>query len=646
MFGNLVRLYYSRHNPPEMGFLRRILSLGGKKSKKTRRYDNIQDPGELDFRYRPQTEEESEAAANHLLRSSSARFAAVAETDYQSLPPLPHPIDDVLRTPTESTCSLESASLARHGTYSVTVYPRERHTGSSGYRSTEEHVTPRAGRSNHSNHLPPDDSQIYRLRSDPSVASLLELYDKDGCIPARAFADSPPSPQSQSSPPREGRAQCRRSGSTLRQLLGSPVPKSSDSETFEGDISWAERFLDERDSAFSSASSLSLQTPILPPEFGSPSARVYAGPKLSLDHDRSVAISDKPTFSSMEVELSVTTDATSASEYSIEQPKPYEHSNPSTPQRASQIFDFLADRQRSHSSPFGSTERPLPAVPSAHSSPSSKSSVHRPSCSQFSDSSYDAISLSSCNPPGLSAGHDLPNRGRPLSASFGPSSLGKRDRSVSPAPPPTPVKSSRHRPSRYTPTPTLPPLVYGESSQYETPKSRIDDMQPTTAKSRKVKVIMTNPTTVIVTAPTPSTNNMERPSSRPIGGPRFKKARSPARATLLDRSNSQGSTSDHFTALPTRHRKARRISVTSAGSAGQKENGTVALSTVTAKAELPFTPVRSHSKSLFRAAVTPGMYAPPEDMVPSPASSTELSPVGKQVMMEARKQRMRFTPGL
>ncbi len=261
MFGNLVRLYYSRHNPPEMGFLRRILSLGGKKSKKTRRYDHIQDPGELDFRYRPQTEEESEAAANHLLRSSSARFAAVAEMDYQSLPPLrslqcsyilihllivavAHPIDDVLRTPTESTCSLESASLVRHGTYSVTVYPRERHTGSSGYKSTEEHVTPRAGRSNHSNHLPPDDSQIYRLRSDPSVASLLELYDKDGCIPARAFADSPPSPQSQSSPPREGRAQCRRSGSTLRQLLGSPVPKSSDSETFEGDISWAERFLE------------------------------------------------------------------------------------------------------------------------------------------------------------------------------------------------------------------------------------------------------------------------------------------------------------------------------------------------------------------------------------------------------------------
>ncbi|KAK0217838.1 hypothetical protein IW262DRAFT_1463158 [Armillaria fumosa] len=641
MFGNLVRLYYSRRKLQEMGFLRRILSLGGRKGKKTRRYDDIQDPGELDFRYRPQTEEESEAAANHLLRSSSARFAAVAEMDYQSLSPLPHPIDEVLRTPTESTCSLDSGSLARHGTYSVTVYPRERHTGSSGYKSTEEHVTPRAG---HSNHTPPEDSQIHRLRSDPSVASLLELYDKNGCIPARAFADSPPSPQSQSSPPREGRAQCRRSGSTLRQLLGSPVPKGSDSETFEGDISWAERFLDERDTAFSSASSLSIQTPILPLEFGSPSARVYAEPKHPLDHDRSVAISDNPTFSSMEVELSVATDAISASEYSIEQPKPYERSNPSTPQRASQVFDFLADRQRSHSSPFSSTERPLPAIPSANSSPSGKSSVHRPSCSQFSDSSYDAISLSSCNPPVPSAGHDAPNRGRPLSASFGPSSLGKRYRSASPAPPPTPVKSSRHRPSRYTPTPALPPLVYGESSQYMAPKSHIDDMQSTTTKSGKVKVIMTNPKTLIVTAPTPSTNNMERPPSRPIGGPRFKKARIPARATLLDRSNSQGSTSDHFTALPTRHRKVRRVSPSSAGSARQKENGTVALSTLTAKAELSFTPVRSHSKSLFRAAVTSGAYATSDDMVPSPASSTELSPVGKQVMMEVRKQRMRFTP--
>ncbi|KAK0489026.1 hypothetical protein IW261DRAFT_1442812 [Armillaria novae-zelandiae] len=588
MFGNLVRLYYSRQ---EMGFLRRILSLGGRKGKKTRKYDDIQDPGELDFRYRPQTEEESEAAANHLLRSSSARFAAVAEMDYQSLSPLPHPIDEVLRTPTESTCSLDSESLARRGTYSVTVYPRERHTGSSGYKSTEEHVTPRAGRSNHT---PLEDSQIHRLRSDPF----------HGCIPARAFADSPPSPQSQSSPPREGRAQCRRSGSTLRRHLMGRT---------------------ERDSAFSSASSLSIQTPILPPEFGSPGARVYAGPKQTLVHDHSVAISDNPTFSSMEVEVSVATDAISASEYFIEQPKPYEHSNPSTPQRASQVFDFLADRQRSHSSAFGSTERPLPAVPSAHSSPSSKSSVYRPSCSQFSDTSYDVISLSSCNPPVPSASHDIPNRGRPLSPSFGPSSLGKRDRSASPAPPPTPVKSSRHRPSRYTPAPALPPLPH------------IDDMQPTTTKSRKLKLL--------VTAPTPSTNNIEQASSRPIGRPRFKKVRSPARATLLDRSNSQGSTSDHFTALPTRHRKVRRVSPSSAGSARQKENGTVALSTLTAKAELSFTPVRSHSKSLFRAAVTPGMYAPSDGLVPSPTSSTELSPVGKQVMMEARKQRMRFMPG-
>ncbi|KAG7444896.1 uncharacterized protein BT62DRAFT_987534 [Guyanagaster necrorhizus] len=624
-----------------MGFLRRILSLGGKKSKKNRKHEDIQDPGQLDFRYRPQTEEESEAAANHLLRSSSARYAAVAEMDYQSLPPLPHPIDNVLRTPTGSTCSFESGSLARRGTYSVTVYPRERHIGSSGYKSStsaEEHVTPRVGRSNHS--TPLEDSQICRLRSDPSVASLLELYDKDGCIPSRAFADSPPSPESPSSP-RESRAQCRRSGSTLRQLLGSPLPRSSDSEAFEGDISWAERFLDERDSAFSSTSSLSIQTPILPPEFGSPSTRVYAEPMLSLHQDRSVAISDNPTFSSMEVELSVLTDATPASEYSVEKPEPYEHSNPSTPQRASQVFDFLSDRQRPHPPPFDDTERPLPDVPSALSSPSDKSSVRRPSCSQFSDSSYDAISLSSCNPPAPSGVHDIPSRGRPLSASFSPSSLGKREHSASPAPPPTPVKSTRHRLAQCTPTPALPSL------QYKPPESHIDDMKPTTAKSRKVKAILTNPTTLIVTAPTLSTNNMERPSSRRIGGPRFKKARGHAerRPTLIDRSNSQGSTSDHFTALPTRHRKARRVSVSSAGSAREKENGKVALSTLTSKAELPFTPVRSHSKSLCRAAVAPGMYAPPEDMVPSPASSTELSPVGRQVMMEARKQRMRFTPG-
>lgn len=84
--------------------------------------------------------------------------------------------------------------------------------------------------------LQAEDSRVLRLRSDPSVASLLELYDEHGRVANDAFCNDEPSP------PKDGRAQVRRSGSTLRQLLG--VPFSGDgNENSEGDISWAERFL-------------------------------------------------------------------------------------------------------------------------------------------------------------------------------------------------------------------------------------------------------------------------------------------------------------------------------------------------------------------------------------------------------------------
>ena len=88
-----------------------------------------------------------------------------------------------------------------------------------------------------------DDSRVLRLRSDPSVASLLELYDEHGKVAADAFSnDSPARPLE---PPKDGRAQVKRNGSTLRQLLGvSPSLYSHDGDNSgEGDISWAERFL-------------------------------------------------------------------------------------------------------------------------------------------------------------------------------------------------------------------------------------------------------------------------------------------------------------------------------------------------------------------------------------------------------------------
>lgn len=92
------------------------------------------------------------------------------------------------------------------------------------------------------NFTPRDTSRLYKLRRDPSVASLLNLYDDRGCLDSAIFENSPasPAPNSASS---EGREPTKRAGSTLRQLLGGPEPAFLNN-TAEGDISWAERFLE------------------------------------------------------------------------------------------------------------------------------------------------------------------------------------------------------------------------------------------------------------------------------------------------------------------------------------------------------------------------------------------------------------------
>lgn len=85
-----------------------------------------------------------------------------------------------------------------------------------------------------------DTSRLYKLRRDPSVASLLNLYDERGCLDSAVFENFPPSPISA---PQEGRDQAKRSGSTFHQLLGEPEPANFRAAA-EGDISWAERFLE------------------------------------------------------------------------------------------------------------------------------------------------------------------------------------------------------------------------------------------------------------------------------------------------------------------------------------------------------------------------------------------------------------------
>ena len=88
---------------------------------------------------------------------------------------------------------------------------------------------------------PRDKSRLNILRQDPSVASLLEMYDEQGRLDSGIFNNTIVAKEDDYTLA-EGRAQVQRSGSTLRQLLGSPEFNDANGST-EGDISWAERLL-------------------------------------------------------------------------------------------------------------------------------------------------------------------------------------------------------------------------------------------------------------------------------------------------------------------------------------------------------------------------------------------------------------------
>jgi hypothetical protein len=167
-----------------------------------------------------------------------------------------HPINNVLLTPTTQTASI--ASVSRRGTYTVTVHGRTHHSKTSFPLFDDDQSTPQQRpheidpydippTSKCTPATPKDQKHLLGLRSDPSVASLLNMYDEHGCLDSKVFSNSPPSPTIA----KGYRAQTKRTGSTLRQLLGGPSSMSSrrsqdarQNSDLEGDISWAERFLE------------------------------------------------------------------------------------------------------------------------------------------------------------------------------------------------------------------------------------------------------------------------------------------------------------------------------------------------------------------------------------------------------------------
>ena len=143
-----------------------------------------------------------------------------------------------------------SASVQTRRTYTVTIRDRKVEALTEFPNANPPLDTPtrpphyQDDRSNEMSTLQPvtpkDQNRLRMLRRDPSVASLLDMYDNKGRLDSSAFSNTPSAGEKEH--PKEGRPQLKRGGSTLRQLLGNPESTGCTGSA-EGDISWAEGFL-------------------------------------------------------------------------------------------------------------------------------------------------------------------------------------------------------------------------------------------------------------------------------------------------------------------------------------------------------------------------------------------------------------------
>ncbi|KAI0299313.1 hypothetical protein BC826DRAFT_906567 [Russula brevipes] len=232
-----------------MGFFQKFLSLGSRRKKRNAAL-SVETRSKPSFsREDARRQQEQEEIANRLLRSSSLRYAVVNEVDYSSLPPIPHPVNSLSHMP--SAPPSRSASVQTRRTYTVTIRDRKveactefpnanPHLDSPTHSSTC-HWDDRSGQTSTLQPVTPKDQNRLRvLRQDPSVASLLDLYDNKGRLDNDVFSNSPSAAEKE--PIKDGRVPLKRGSSTLRQLLGNPESTDCTGST-EGDISWAETFL-------------------------------------------------------------------------------------------------------------------------------------------------------------------------------------------------------------------------------------------------------------------------------------------------------------------------------------------------------------------------------------------------------------------
>ncbi|KDQ61376.1 hypothetical protein JAAARDRAFT_171553 [Jaapia argillacea MUCL 33604] len=395
-----------------MGFFQRFFSIASRKGKKNGKKST---PPEFDVEFAQpyeqtrrglQLEQDPEDAASRLLRSSSAHFSVVTELDYTSMPPLPHPINSLTTTPC-ATPPPRSAAVQRSGTYVVTVHgrevlkPAEFSTPPKPAEDDDAKTPRRRVRRKPVNPkdvpvTPRDKNRLSALRRDPSVASLLNWYDEDGRVSSQAFSNTPPENHIEDRDRGVGREQVKRTGSTLRQLLGEPSSNEHD-ETFEGDISWAERFLEEGAQSTTSLQSALSATfdmtfnPLLPHP---PFHHTTMNNSFSTTHDLSDAMNGSenyPSISSLRVELSSETETSQDSHDGARL------ADPKTPLPASQVFGFLTEK-RKPSAPLAPPpppeEKPLPPlIPSSTGSTLQSTSSESESLPSRSESPDIAIPL-------------------------------------------------------------------------------------------------------------------------------------------------------------------------------------------------------------------------------------------------------------
>ncbi|KAH8116448.1 hypothetical protein DFH11DRAFT_1725228 [Phellopilus nigrolimitatus] len=356
-----------------MGFLKRLFTIG-KRNKRDREQSNDNHrPPITDFDpdttlHLPKLNGDSEAAFSRLLRSSSAHFNVVSEVDYNLLPPISHPINTVSSLSTTTLSPSRTSSVGTKNSYTVKIHQRQHHASTvfpNAYpprtphriqqRSTPnllETVNHRSRRRQVSDPrkvpiTPRDISRLSRLRQDPSVASLLNMYDDNGQLDDTAFANTPARVQSACTA-----NQCRES--TFKELLGGE-------SAFEADLSWAEHCIAEINGSTSTLSTVS--SPFFPQTPPAPACR-----ELNDETANNGLLSDTsethPAISSMTVELSVSTNgdgpilrnwtgSTGTTEAELKTPC---RINRTPSQRASQVFNFLSEKRRQRRRSLSSEE--------------------------------------------------------------------------------------------------------------------------------------------------------------------------------------------------------------------------------------------------------------------------------------------------